>query len=54
MTDEKEKTTVLDPSVGADGGQPSQICADIVYQKNPLKSILPTKIWKKYTVRCSV
>lgn len=28
MTDEKEKTTVLSPSVGADGGQPSQICAD--------------------------
>lgn len=28
MTDEKEKTTVQNPSVGADGGQPSQICAD--------------------------
>ena len=28
MADEKEKTTVLSPSVGADGGQPSQICTD--------------------------
>ena len=28
MTDEKEKTTVLNPSVGADGEQPSQICPE--------------------------
>lgn len=25
-----------------------------VYQKNQRKSILPTKIWRKCTVRCSV
>ena len=28
MADEKEKTTVQNPSVGADRGQPSQIFAD--------------------------
>ena len=35
MANEKEKTTVLSPSVGADGGQPSQICADKSISEEP-------------------